>query len=91
MNGRLEYIRDKVLGSADGGFRAELHYLFDRVVKRDQIIASLRPDQWKSIASRVPPGHREERDALGRIARLAEELREEDAEQTAYGGPTPGD
>lgn len=83
MNGRLESIRDKVRVSADGGLRAELRYLLDRVLRRDQIIGSLAPDQWKSIASRVPPGHRQEREALSRIARLAEELQEEEEEEAA--------
>jgi len=53
----------------------------DRVLKRDRIIGSLTPEQWKSVASRVPPGHRKERDALSRIARLAKELQKEAGEE----------
>jgi hypothetical protein len=71
MNGRLENILDKVQSSTGSGLQAELHYLLDRLRRRDRIIGSLTPEQWKSVASRVPPGHRKERDALSRISRLA--------------------
>jgi hypothetical protein len=63
MNGRLENILDKVQSSTGSGLQAELHYLLDRLRRRDRIIGSLTPEQWKSVASRVPPGHRKERDA----------------------------
>jgi hypothetical protein len=33
------------------------------------------------LASRVPPGHRKERDALSRISRLAKELQQESGEE----------
>jgi hypothetical protein len=57
---------------------ARIHHLLDRLSAQDRIIGSLAPEQWHSIASRVPPGHREERKALTAIAKLAEQLRQED-------------
>jgi hypothetical protein len=81
MNGRLENILDKVQSSTGSGLQAELHYLLDRLRRRDRIIGSLTPEQWKSVASRVPPGHRKERDALSRISRLAKELQQESGEE----------
>jgi hypothetical protein len=80
MNGRLESIREQVRSSTGSGLRAELRFLLDRVLKRDRIIGSLTPEQWKSVASRVPPGHKKERDALRRIARVARDLQKEAGE-----------
>jgi hypothetical protein len=68
-----------------------LFYILDRVLKRDRIIGSLTPDQWKSVASRVPPGHRKERDALSRIARLARELQKEAGEEAVTEDPAAVD
>lgn len=91
MNGRLENIRKQVRASTGGELQAELRFLLERVLRRDRIIGSLTPGQWNSIASRVPPGHRKERDALGRIALLAEELQHEGGEETAPEGPVASD
>ena len=88
MNGRLESIREQVRSSTGSGFRSELRFLLDRVLRRDRIIGSLTPEQWNSVASRVPPGHRQERDALSRISRLAKELQEESGEGTVTEEPT---
>jgi hypothetical protein len=87
MNGRLENIQEQVRRSTGSGLQAELRYLLDRVLKRDRIIGSLTPEQWKSVASRVPPGHRKERDTLSRIARLARELQEEAGEEAVTEDP----
>jgi hypothetical protein len=87
MNGRLESIREQVRSSTGSGLRAELRFLLDRVLKRDRIISSLTPEQWNSVASRVPPGQRKERDALSRISRLAKELQEEAGGGTATEEP----
>ena len=88
MNGRLESIREHVRSSTGSGLRAELRFLLDRVLRRDRIIGSLTPEQWNSVASRVPPGHRKERDALSRISRLAKELQKEAGEGTVTEEPT---
>ena len=91
MNGRLENIEKQVRRSSEGGLHAELRYLLDRVPDRDRIIGALAPEQWRSIRSRVPPGHKQERLVVSRMARLAEELREEACEETAAGGLAAGD
>jgi hypothetical protein len=77
MNGRLENIQKQMGDSKNTGTVADVRYLVNRLHQRDRIISSLAPKQWKSIASRVPPGRAEEREALREIAHLAEELREE--------------
>ncbi len=82
MNGRPENTQkessQKQVGdSENSGTVADVRYLVNRLHQRDRIISSLAPEQWKSIASRVPPGRAEEREALREIAHLAEELREE--------------
>ncbi len=64
---------------------ADVRYLVNRLHQRDRIISSLAPEQWKSIASRVPPGRAEEREALREIAHLAKELREEREGTSAEG------
>ncbi len=87
MNGRLESIREHLRHSTASGLQAELRYLLDRVLKRDRIIGSLTPEQWKSVASRVPPGHRKERDALSRIARVARDLQKEAGEEVVTEDP----
>jgi hypothetical protein len=92
MSGRRENIFDKVRSSTGSGLQAELRYLLDRLRKRDRIIGSLTPEQWKSVASRVPPGHRKERDALSRISRLAisrlaKELQQESGEEAVPADP----
>jgi hypothetical protein len=91
MNGRLESIRKHLRRATGSGLQAELRYLLDRVLKRDRIIGSLTPEQWKSVASRVPPGHRKERDALSRIARLAGELQKEAGEEAVTEDPAAVD
>lgn len=87
MNDRLESLREQVQSSTGSGLRAELRFLLDRVLKRDRIIGALTPEQWNSVASRVPPGHRKEREALGRIARLAQEIQEEAGEEAVSEEP----
>ena len=86
MKGRIDYIIDnlqKQLGSASSdGLLADLRHLLDHVSRRERIIGSLGPEQWKSIASRVPPSHEEERDALRNLAQLAQELQEQDEAET---------
>ena len=90
MNGRLENIQkeniQKQVGdSKNTGTVADVRYLVNRLHQRDRIISSLAPEQWKSIASRVPPGRAEEREALREIAHLAKELREERGGASAEG------
>ena len=91
MNDRLDNIRKQTRNSDGSGLHADLRYLLDRLLKRDRIIGSLDPERWTSIASRVPPAHREERAALGGIARIAEELRKEADEEAAREGTTADD
>lgn len=74
---RKESIQKQVGDPENSGTVADVRYLVNRLHQRDRIINSLAPEQWKSIASRVPPGRAEEREALREIAHLAEELREE--------------
>ena len=91
LNSRLENIRKHVRHSTGSGLQAELRYLLDRVLKRDRIISSLTPEQWQSVASRVPPGHLKERDALSRIALLARELQKEAGEEAVTEEPAAVD
>ncbi len=56
---------------------AGIQPLLDRLAAQDEVIGSLAPEQWQRIASRVPPGHREEREALAAIARIAGQVRQE--------------
>ena len=74
---RKESIQKQVGDSENSGTVADVLYLVNRLRQRDRIINSLAPEQWESIASRVPPGRAEEREALREIAHLAKELREE--------------
>lgn len=91
MQGRLENIRQQVEDSGRSGLLADLRYLLARAVKRDRVIGSLSPRQWRSIASRVPPGRRKERDVLNQLAALAEELREEAGGETRAEDPQADD
>ena len=97
MNGRLENIPkeniQKEMGDSENtGTVADVRHLVNRLHQRDRIINSLAPEQWKSIASRVPPGRAEEREALREIAFLAEELREEREGASAEGAASgPGE
>lgn len=83
MNRRLENISRQVLDPSSSGVRAELRYLLDRLLHRERLIGALTSDQWKSIASRVPPGRKDEREVLSRIGRLANELQREAADWEA--------
>ncbi len=74
---RKESIQKQVGDSENSGTVADVRYLVNRLHQRDRIINSLAPEQWESIASRVPPGRAEEREALREISHLAKELREE--------------
>lgn len=82
---RKESIQKPVGDSENSGTVADVRYLVNRLHQRDRIISSLAPEQWKSIASRVPPGRAEEREALREIAHLAKELREEREGASAEG------
>ena len=77
--------------STGSELQAELRYLLDRVIKLDRIISSLTPEQWESVASRVPPGHLKERDSLSRIALLARELQKAAGEEAVTEEPAAVD
>jgi hypothetical protein len=77
MTRRVLDIEQRITDSPRTDNQADLRYLLDRLSAQDRIIGSLAPAQWLSIASRVPPGHRDERAALTDIARLAEQVRKE--------------
>ncbi len=84
-NIQKEIIKKQMGDSENTGTVADVRYLVNRLHQRDRIISSLAPEQWRSIASRVPPGRAEEREALREIAQLAEELREEREGASAEG------
>ena len=99
MSGGLEETRQQEqnssgsIGREPSGSRLQEGHqrpLPDRLLRLERIIGSLAPKQWRSIASRVPPGHREERDTLARIARLSEELREDESERAPAEKPATG-
>lgn len=98
MAGGLEETRQQEQSSGDSsgsessssGLRKEQRPHQDHLLRLERILSSLAPKQWRSIASRVPPGRRKERDTLARIARLSEELREEAGERPSAEKPTTG-
>ena len=91
-NIQKENIQKQMGDSENTGTVADVRYLVNRLQQRDRIISSLTPEQWKRIASRVPPARAEEREALREISRLAEELREEREGASAEGATSgPGE
>lgn len=75
MTRRAVDIEDRLANPPQTDKPAQIRNLLDRLAAQDGLISSLAPEQWRSIASRVPPGHREEREALMALARLADQLR----------------
>ena len=90
MNRRLENLHRQVRDPSSSDSDAELRYLLDRLLKRERLIGALTPDQSKSIASRVRPGRKDEREVLSRIGRLAKELHRKEANWEARGGNQAG-
>lgn len=91
MNRRLESIQKQSRSDTKAGPQAELHDLLDRLQRRDRVIGSLTPEQWRSVASRVPPAHGKVRDALSRISQLAAEVQQERGEEAVAADPDASD